>query len=276
MTGLPAGIGLDLSMNTSILDILLVSALLVGVVRGIMEGGLREVAESAGVVLGIWGGIVKSEAGGHFLETYLGVPESIGGIAGFLAVFIGIRFAVKILASGASYGAGLIGFGSVDRLLGGAVGGLKAALTASLLLILLGQVGIPSPKMQSKSQWYEPVRQTLPKTWNVARTVFPRLAPLKNLPAQIGGAISDRVDMNAVSSGVEASPPPVSGSGISLPVEKPGVLRAPKAKNAEGALTPGGGTAAEGFSFVLGSIDSSDLRQRLRQIFQKIRQAGWP
>ena len=278
MTGLPAGIGLGLSMNTSLLDILLASAVLIGVVRGVMEGGLQEVAESAGVVLGIWGGVVKSEAGSHFLETYLGVPESIGGIAGFVAVFIGIRFAVKVLASGASYGAGVVGFGGIDRLLGGAIGGLKAALTASLLLILLGQVGIPSSQMQSESRWYEPVRQTLPVTWSVAQTVFPGLASLENLPGQIGSAVSNRVDLDAISSGAKTKSAPVSGSSISVAVEEPNVLKTPKTKNAKGASSPvsGGATAAESFSFILGSIDSSDLRHRLRQIFRKIRHAGWP
>lgn len=119
----------------NLLDIAILAVMIFLVVRGIMRGFFREVASLAGVVCGIWLGIVYQPEAEAYLEPYL------GGISFLPLLAFGIIFTVVLCSCN------LVGwllkvlvnklfFGWADRSLGAGLAVLKGIILTYLAIVL--------------------------------------------------------------------------------------------------------------------------------------------
>lgn len=156
----------------STLDTVLLVALVLGLVRGLWTGALRQVASLAGLVLAFLVAVPLMRPAGELVGAVLGASERVAPIIGFVIVFgliqlllfVALRFLEKIV--------GMLRLGVLNRLAGGALGALKVALLFSALFLVLGAVGLPGRGAREASVLYGPVAASLPATWRVVAGPF--------------------------------------------------------------------------------------------------------
>ncbi len=123
-------------MDINWLDLGFALVMLLFVVRGLLNGLLREVAGLAGVFLGFflavrWYTVLASK-----LSKYVTDPDTAGMVA-YGAIFVGVLLAVVVLAALLRRAMQVTFTAWLDHILGGAVGGAKGLLLCVVALALL-------------------------------------------------------------------------------------------------------------------------------------------
>jgi hypothetical protein len=108
---------------------------------------------------------------------------------GFLVVFAVVQLGVRGTSMAVGHVIEMAGLTSANRAAGGAFGAFKAALVASILLTVGGEVGIPDRQARAESKWYRPVQQTLPITWDILNSVIPEVGQLSEVKRNLLGEI---------------------------------------------------------------------------------------
>ena len=160
-------------MNT--IDLVILVVVLIGLVRGVMTGGIRQILSFAGIFLAF---IIaaKTTAGlGSRLAEGLGIPENLAPIVGFALVFLLIQGIAYGLARLLKKFLDAIKLGVLDKVLGGGIGVFKSTLVVSLVLFLGGYVGIPNKEVRESSLFYRTVYPVLPATWEFVTGQLPRV-----------------------------------------------------------------------------------------------------
>ena len=157
----------------NLFDILVALIIVMGIWTGVRKGGVREITRILGLVLAFALGIQLMKPVGLIVVSSLNLSEQLASIVGFIIVFLGISIAVTLVAKVLETIVSTLMLGPVDKLLGGAVGGLKAALLLSIGLMLVGGSGYPGQQTRDTSKLYEPVEQIAPATWKVVSLVLP-------------------------------------------------------------------------------------------------------
>lgn len=178
-------IGGGIGMGPGLLDMILLGVVGVGVVRGYLRGGLQQAGSVGGVLLGIWAGATYATEASELIGSYIRLPRSVDTEIGFIVVLAATRLLVRVGGETLGEAMEAFGMGSVNKGVGGLIGGYKAALLTSLLLLVGAELGIPNTRVQSQSQWYSSVRQVLPATWNAARSVVPEIGAMRNMPGNL-------------------------------------------------------------------------------------------
>lgn len=148
------------------LDIVIGGLLLFGLVRGIIKGLFVELAALVAIIAGIYGAIRFSHYVGDYLHDKVNFsPQNMKLIAfaiTFVAIIFGVSLLGKILTKLASFAA----LGFLNRILGGAFGGLKFAMIISAVMMFLGplndSLGIIDKETISSSLLYKPVQSIAP------------------------------------------------------------------------------------------------------------------
>lgn len=157
------------------IDLIILVGVLIGLVRGVMTGGIRQVLSFAGIFLAFIIAAKTTDSLGSSLAEGLGVPESMAPIIGFALVFL--------LVQGIAYGIArmlekflkAIKLGALDKVLGGGIGVFKSALVISLVLFLGNYVGIPNQETRDSSVFYRTVYPVLPATWEFVTGRLPKI-----------------------------------------------------------------------------------------------------
>ena len=158
-------------MNT--IDLVILVVVLIGLVRGLMTGGIKQVLSFAGIVIAFLIAAKTTAPVGDFLSDVFNMSERLAPIVAFAVVFLIIqgvahglaRLLVKFLKT--------IKLGVLDKVLGGGIGALKATLVFSLVLMLGGYVGLPDEETREDSMFYNTVHQVLPATWEFVTGKLP-------------------------------------------------------------------------------------------------------
>ena len=118
----------------NVLDIILLIVLVLCVGKGLWDGVIKQVASLAAVLLGIW--FAKSLM--VYIIPYL--KDLVGGLSdtsvfwvSYIIAFILIILAVRLIGALASKLADLLLLGWINRLLGGAVGAVKALMLCAFV-----------------------------------------------------------------------------------------------------------------------------------------------
>lgn len=161
-------------------DIVIIIALLVGVVRGFSSGIIRQVAGIVGIVLSLLFALhLMGPLGDQFSET-TGWATGFTAVLAFLVVFVAIQIGMFFAARLIDRVVGLLRLTILNRVAGGIFGGLKAALLVSVFLIILRVLGLPSEDARRSSVLYEPVASLVPETWDVAARHLPAVKQFSN------------------------------------------------------------------------------------------------
>lgn len=164
------------------LDLVLGLVLAVGVWRGLRTGALAQVVGTVGWVFAFVAAAALMEPVGAGVAAGLGVSERLAPVLGFVAVVAAVVAALTVAAHVLRKAVEAVRLGGVDRLAGGAVGGLRAAFGLSVLLLATGYAPIPgggpvvvSAETREASALYGPVEALAPEVWGAVRAVTPGL-----------------------------------------------------------------------------------------------------
>lgn len=150
----------------TVLDIILAALILFGMVRGFMKGLFVEVAALVALAAGVFGAIHFSDFVGGFLETKMSWNAQTIKVSAFAITFVIIILAITLAGKALTKLANFAALGILNKLLGGAFGGLKIGLILSVVLIIFGKLNstIPffSDEELGKSALYKPVKSLAP------------------------------------------------------------------------------------------------------------------
>jgi len=148
------------------IDILMLALLVIGVIRGIFTGGIKQILSIVGVIAGLLLAVSLSEPFSNQLVRQNWVSETLAPAVAFVVIFFLVQVAVLAATYVLRSALEKIKLGGLDKALGGIVGGGKAILVISLVLFLIRFVGIPSEEHRENSVFYEVVYPIMPATWN--------------------------------------------------------------------------------------------------------------
>lgn len=160
-------------MNT--IDLVILVVVLIGLVRGIMTGGIRQVLSFTGIFLAFIIAAKTTDSLGRGLAEGLGISENLAPVIGFALVFLLIQGIAYGLARLLEKFLKAIKLGVLDKALGGGIGVFKSALVVSLVLFLGNYVGIPNKEVRESSLFYRTVYPILPATWEFVTGRLPKV-----------------------------------------------------------------------------------------------------
>jgi membrane protein required for colicin V production len=118
------------------IDIILGGLILLGLVRGITKGLFVEIASLVALVAGLYGAIHFSYFAGDFLvENFPTWEEKYVNLTAFAITFIAILIAVTMAGKLLTKVADFASLGILNKILGGAFGGLKMAVIIGAALV---------------------------------------------------------------------------------------------------------------------------------------------
>lgn len=215
-------------MTLTALDWFILLVLAGGLARGLMAGAVRQVASIAGLLLSFFVAVQFMGPIGDLAVESLGLAERLSPVIGFVTLFVGVQLVVVALSRMIEHILDSLHLTIVNRVAGGAVGGLKAALFLSVLFLVLASVNVPEPEVRSESALYDPVATVLPTAWDAAARYVPRmkeiseqfgaqlrpeLRPVSQFPFTAPGSSSASQD----STGTQATRPRESGKAAGAP-----------------------------------------------------------
>lgn len=162
----------------NVLDVFLAAGLALGVARGLRTGALRQAVGTAGLFVAFLAGVTLMAPVGDMLVISLDVSERTGPVLGFLATFLAFLMGLYAAAFALRTALERLRLSGVDRFGGGAIGGLRAAFSLSVLLLVTGFAPGGEPVLiraetREASLLYGPVEAIAPETWAIVRRVTP-------------------------------------------------------------------------------------------------------
>lgn len=159
-----------------VIDIVLGSIILFGLVRGFMKGLFVEVASLVALVAGVYGAIHFSNFASDFLHTKVDWNEKTINIVAFAATFIIIILAIALAGKALTKLADFAALGIINKLLGAAFGALKMSLILSVLIIVFDRfndtIAFADDNTLEESALYKPVKALVP-------LIFPNILKAK-------------------------------------------------------------------------------------------------
>lgn len=173
------------------IDIIILVLLAAGLVHGMMVGAIRQVASIVGIVAAFALSVQLMRPVGESVVHSLGWSESIAPITGFMLVFIGVMLTFFIVGRMLERLLEALQLSVLNRALGGALGGFKAALLLSVAFLLLAETELLPADEQEESMLYDPVADVLPETWEIVSEQVPEL---KSLSEEFGDQVARQVE----------------------------------------------------------------------------------
>lgn len=154
----------------SVLDIVLITLILFGLVRGLMKGFFVEIASLVALVAGVYGAIHFSNYAATFIDENSGWDQKTVNIMAFAATFLIIVLVIAIAGKALTKLADFAALGIVNKLLGAIFGTLKIAVILSVILNVFDSMNRAIPLTDETSiedsVLYAPVKSLVP-------TIFP-------------------------------------------------------------------------------------------------------
>jgi membrane protein required for colicin V production len=148
------------------IDIIIIVALGFAMVRGFINGLIREVASLAALILGIWGAIRFSSFTAEKLYDYFDMTGKYVGIFSFLITFGIIVVIIHFIGLLVDKLMEAVALGFVNKLLGIAFGLFKSVLILSVIFVVLNAIDIRKPFLPKEkieqSILYNPISDIAP------------------------------------------------------------------------------------------------------------------
>jgi len=148
------------------IDIIIIVLIAIAMIRGFMNGFVKEVASLAALILGIWGAIKFSSFTAAKLYDYFDMSGKYVGIVAFLVTMCIIAVLIQLMGMVIDKFVKAVALGLVNRLLGIGFGLLKSVLILSIVFVVLnaidaGRPFLPREKIE-KSFLYNPISDIAP------------------------------------------------------------------------------------------------------------------
>lgn len=148
------------------LDIIISIPLLWGAINGFRKGLIIEVASLIALIAGVYGAIEFSYFISGYLSDYVDWSPRIMHMASFCLTFLGIVFAVHLIARAIQRIAKLAALGTINRVLGIVFGTLKYLVIVAIIIYLTNSVNSRYKFIEQetidKSLFYKPLVSVVP------------------------------------------------------------------------------------------------------------------
>ena len=162
------------------LDILILLALAIGIIRGFITGAIRQVVTLIGTVLAIILAVELMNPVGSAVGAIVGLSERFYPVAGLLAVFLVVQIAVLFAARALEGLIKAIKLNTVNRAAGAIVGLGKAALLVSIMFVVLAFFDVPEEDKRKASLLYHDVAGVLPTAWDYVSEQIPKVKSMSD------------------------------------------------------------------------------------------------
>lgn len=183
------------------MNILILIVLAVGAVAGFIQGAFKQVANLAGVVLGILLATMLYDRFGAYLASATGADTGVGNVAAFVLIVVIVPVVLGLLASLLTKFFSAVHLGFVNRLAGAAIGvisyGLLLSFALNLMDFALSNGGLHTEKLAARdplfysckhvSQFALPEVLVVTDSTEEANGFQPRHGIKSKLPPILGG-----------------------------------------------------------------------------------------
>jgi membrane protein required for colicin V production len=204
-------------MSLALLDWFILLILAAGLVRGVMAGAVRQVASLVGLLLAFVAAVHLMRPVGALAAQSLGISDHMTPLVGFVVVFLGVQMVVVALARLLEALLDTLHLSIANRIVGGAIGGVKAIVLLSVVFLVLAHVEVPGPDTRQESRLYGPVASAVPVTWDSVADYVPVVKRVSN---QFGTTVRRTIPSASSAEGAAAT----SGSS---PADEPSRSGAP-------------------------------------------------
>lgn len=140
-----------------VLDILILAVLLVGLVKGAMDGFFRQTVSTVGFFAGLLLAFMLYSALGEWLAPLVGGDVTFGRGLAFVLIWLGIPAALSFVAFVLTKAAETVHLGGLNRLGGALLGGVKYLLFLSCALNVASSLHLVPASAIGTSRFYGPV-----------------------------------------------------------------------------------------------------------------------
>jgi len=124
----------------NVLDIIVLSCLIYGLIRGLIKGFVVEIAGVIALFVGVLGAFKFTSSFANFIDPLIDLdPKIIQGVS-FLLLFIAIVYGISLLAKMLTKTLQLVALGFLNRLAGGLFGLIKWTVILCALLLAFDQI----------------------------------------------------------------------------------------------------------------------------------------
>lgn len=173
------------------LDVIVLAACSVGLWRGYQTGLIGQATSLLGYAVALIFALALMDQTGVLVAQSIGLSARVAPVVGFVVVFVVFLILVSLATNLLEKALDAAQLSFVNRLAGGAVGVLKAALLVSVALIPLTFLGVPSPATRDGSLFYEPVSGLAPTAWALASDQRATIESARETFQQAADAVSD-------------------------------------------------------------------------------------
>ncbi|MEK9613171.1 MAG: CvpA family protein [Flavobacteriaceae bacterium] len=125
-------------MNT--IDVIVFLFLAYGLIKGLIKGFIVEIAGMIALVIGVLGAFKFSSLLGAYLGVFVNWDSRSVQIVSFILLFMGIIFAISLIAKMITKVLQVVALGLLNRLLGGLFGLLKWFVILSVLVLIYEEI----------------------------------------------------------------------------------------------------------------------------------------
>lgn len=146
-----------------VLDVIIGLLLLYGLIKGVRNGLLVELASLIALIAGLYGAIHFSYIAGEYLSKNMDWSESALKTTAFILTFVIIMILINLVAKLLTKIADLAMLGLLNKLVGGIFGILKIAVILGAFLIFFdkgnNQLGLLKQESIEESKLYAPIKE---------------------------------------------------------------------------------------------------------------------
>lgn len=150
----------------SILDLVLLALLILGLVRGFINGLFVELASIVALIAGIYGAFNFSNYAASYFKDKVDWEENTINVVALVATFMAIVLLISLTGKVLTKIADFAMLGLFNKVLGAAFGGFKAVLILSVVLIIVDKMNADlvfiKEKDKEQSVLYKPVKSIVP------------------------------------------------------------------------------------------------------------------
>lgn len=164
----------------STIDILLLVLIGLGAWRGFRTGLAKQLLSTVGLFLAFILGAAFMDPVGQYVVSHLGISDRTSPIVGFVVLFAAVLGGVTLIGYVFRKALESMKLTSIDNLSGAAIGGIKAAVSASIMLLVTGYSPMPNSgpwlideEEREGSVLVGPVETVAPEAWRVLETLTP-------------------------------------------------------------------------------------------------------
>ena len=148
------------------IDIIIIVILALAMIRGFINGFVKELASLAALILGIWGAIKFSSFTAAKLYDMFDMTGKYVGIIAFIITFLIIVVVIHFIGLLVDKLMEAVALGFINKLLGIAFGLLKSVLIMSVIFMVLNAIDqhrpfLPKERIE-KSMLYNPISDIAP------------------------------------------------------------------------------------------------------------------